>query len=283
MEIIVAKNSGFCFGVKRAVNLAFDAVKIHRKDIYSLGPIIHNPQVVEALAREGVGYINSIDQIEKGVVILRSHGIPSPGLLDDAKSKGLDIIDATCPFVKKAQQYARKLVEEGYQVVIVGDKQHPEVKSIIGHAGGEVIVTEDYESIRDRIRNKKIGLLAQTTQDYGKFSEIIVKCLKEVEEVKVYNTICDATGLRQEETVDLAKKVDLMIVIGGKNSANTNRLATICRETGRGVHLIETEEEIDETWFRDVRRVGITAGASTPIWLIEGVVDRLKNIKNQED
>lgn len=281
MEIIVAKGSGFCFGVKRAVNLAFDAAERYKKDIYSLGPIIHNPQVVEALTREGVEHISSIDQVESGVIILRSHGISSPGLLDDARAKGLDIIDATCPFVKKAQQYARMLVEEGYQVILVGDEKHPEVKSIIGHAGGEIIVTEDYESIHDRIKNNiKIGILAQTTQSYGKFSDIIVKCLKNAEEIKIFNTICDATDLRQKETVELAKMVDLMIVIGGRNSANTARLAAICEDTGREVHLIETEAEIEEVWFKDVKRVGITAGASTPKWLIEGVVDRLKKLKN---
>lgn len=280
MEIIVAEHSGFCFGVQRAVNLAFDAVRRYKKDIYSLGPIIHNPQVVDMLVKEGVGHINSIDQVKNGVVILRSHGISSPGLLDDARSRGLDIIDATCPFVKKAQQYARRLVEDGYQVIIVGDKQHPEVKSIIGHAGGEVIVAEDYISIEGQIKNRKIGILAQTTQSYSKFSDIIVKCLKDVEEVKVFNTICDATGLRQDETVDLAKRVDLMLVIGGRNSANTARLAAISREAGKDVHLIETGEEIDEAWFKDIRRVGITAGASTPKWLIEGVVDRLKKMKN---
>lgn len=280
MEIIVAEHSGFCFGVQRAVDLAFDAVRRYKKDIYSLGPIIHNPQVVDMLVKEGVGHINSIDQVKNGVVILRSHGISSPGLLDDARSRGLDIIDATCPFVKKAQQYARRLVEDGYQVIIVGDKQHPEVKSIIGHAGGEVIVAEDYISIKGRIKNRKIGMLAQTTQSYSKFSDIIVKCLKGVEEVKVFNTICDATGLRQDETVDLAKRVDLMLVIGGRNSANTARLAAISREAGKDVHLIETGEEIDESWFKDIRKVGITAGASTPKWLIEGVVDRLKKMKN---
>lgn len=281
MEIIVAKNSGFCFGVKRAVNLAFDAVKRCKKDVYSLGPIIHNPQVVEALAKEGVRQLNSIDQVKDGVVILRSHGISSSGLLDDARSKGLNIVDATCPFVKKAQQYARRLVEEGYQVILVGDKQHPEVKSIIGHAGGEVIVAEDYDSIRSQIKNKKkIGILAQTTQNYSKFSDIIVKCIKDLEEIKIFNTICDATGLRQEETVDLAKRVDLMLVIGGRNSANTARLAAICQEAGRDVRLIETEEEIEDAWFMDIKKVGVTAGASTPEWLIEGVVDRLKKLKN---
>ncbi|MEK7279726.1 MAG: 4-hydroxy-3-methylbut-2-enyl diphosphate reductase, partial [Nitrospirota bacterium] len=187
------------------------------------------------------------------------------------------------PFVKKAQQYARRLVEEGYQVILVGDEQHPEVKSIIGHAGGDCIVGEDYDSIKDRIKSKKIGILTQTTQNYSKFSDIVVKCLKDAEEVKIYNTICDATGLRQEEAVELARKVDLMLVIGGRNSANTTRLATICRETGRDVRLIETEDEIDDEWFKNIGRVGITAGASTPIWLIEGVVDRLKIIKNQEE
>jgi 4-hydroxy-3-methylbut-2-enyl diphosphate reductase len=282
MEIIVARNSGFCFGVKRAVNLAFNAVRKHKKDIYSLGPIIHNPQVVDALAREGVGQVDSIDKVKEGSLILRSHGITSPEILDDARSRGLNIIDATCPFVKKAQQYARRLVEEGYQVILVGDEQHPEVKSIIGHAGGDCIVGEDYDSIRDRIKSKKIGILTQTTQNYSKFSDIVVKCLKDAEELKIFNTICDATGLRQEEALELARKVDLMIVIGGRNSANTTRLAKICRETGKDVRLIETEDEIDDSWFKNIGRVGVTAGASTPIWLIEGVVDRLKIIKNQE-
>lgn len=281
MEIFVAENAGFCFGVKRAVKMAFDAAEEHDGSVHSLGPLIHNPQVVERLAEKGVQRVDALTEIEEGVVILRSHGVSSPQVIQDAEAQGLHIIDATCPFVTNAQRYAKQLVDEGYQVVMVGDRYHPESQSVLGHAGGEILVTEEFEEIKkmmNKFSKKRIGIISQTTQTYGKFSEIVVKCLQICEEVKVFNTICYATEDRQTEAQGMAEKVEAMVVVGGKNSANTTHLADICREKGIRVYHIETAREIEEEWFSGIQKVGVTAGASTPDWIITEVVEHLKKL-----
>ncbi|MFY9270646.1 MAG: 4-hydroxy-3-methylbut-2-enyl diphosphate reductase [Candidatus Manganitrophaceae bacterium] len=279
MEILIAENAGFCFGVKRAVKMAFDAADGDSEKVYSLGPLIHNPQVVQRLAEKGVRKVEHLDQVGEGVVILRSHGVSSPQVILEAEKKGLQVVDATCPFVTNAQRYAKQLVDEGYQVVMVGDRNHPEAQSVIGHAGGEILVTENFDEIKqliNRFTRKRLGVISQTTQTYGKFSEIVVKCLQICEEVKVFNTICYATEDRQTEAQSLSEKVDLMLVVGGKNSANTTHLADICREKGVQVYHVETALEIDPLWFEGVHRTGVTAGASTPDWVIQEVIDRLR-------
>ena len=281
MEIFVAENAGFCFGVKRAVKMAFDAAEEDDGSVHSLGPLIHNPQVVERLAEKGVQRVDALTEIEEGVVILRSHGVSSPQVIQDAEAQGLHIIDATCPFVTNAQRYAKQLVDEGYQVVMVGDRYHPESQSVLGHAGGEILVTEEFEEIKkmmNKFSKKRIGIISQTTQTYGKFSEIVVKCLQICEEVKVFNTICYATEDRQTEAQGMAEKVEAMVVVGGKNSANTTHLADICREKGIRVYHIETAREIEEEWFSGIQKVGVTAGASTPDWIITEVVEHLKKL-----
>ncbi len=281
MEVFVAENAGFCFGVKRAVKMAFDAAEQYKEDVHSLGPLIHNPQVVERLSQKGVKKVEALDQIEKGVVILRSHGVSSPRVILDAEAQGLHVIDATCPFVTNAQKYAKQLVDEGYQVVMVGDRNHPETKSVIGHSGSEILVTEDFEEIKQALKKypkKRIGIISQTTQTFGRFSEIVVKCLEICEEVKVFNTICYATEDRQTEVQQMAEDVEAMVVVGGKNSANTTHLADICREKGIPTYHIETSREVEDGWFPGMRKVGVAAGASTPDWIIEEVVDRLRKI-----
>ena len=282
MEVFLAENAGFCFGVKRAVKMAFEAAeKYDEGTVHSLGPLIHNPQVVERLAGKGVEKVEALSRIQNGVVILRSHGVSSPQVVEEAEGKGLRVIDATCPFVTNAQKYAKQLVDEGYLVVMVGDRNHPESQSVVGHAGGEILVTEKFEEIKqalNRFTKKRLGIISQTTQTYGKFSEIVVKCLQVCEEVKVFNTICYATEDRQTEAESMAEKVEAMVVVGGKNSANTTHLADICREKGVRVHHIETEQEIQDGWFSGIRKVGVTAGASTPDWIIKEVVDRLEKI-----
>ncbi len=281
MEVVVAENAGFCFGVKRAVKMAFDAAGRHKEDVHSLGPLIHNPQVVERLSEKGVKKVEALDQIEKGVVILRSHGVASPRVVLDAEAQGLHVIDATCPFVTNAQKYAKQLVDEGYQVIMIGDRNHPESKSVIGHSGGEILVTEEFEEIKRALKKypkKRIGIISQTTQTFGRFSEIVVKCLAICEEVKVFNTICYATEDRQTEVQQMAEAVEAMVVVGGRNSANTTHLADICREKEIPTYHIETAYEVEDGWFSGMRRVGVTAGASTPDWIIEEVVERLRKI-----
>ncbi|MFQ5587571.1 MAG: 4-hydroxy-3-methylbut-2-enyl diphosphate reductase [Nitrospiria bacterium] len=281
MEVVLAEHAGYCFGVKRAVKLANDAADSETEHVQSLGPLIHNPQVVNELAEKGVRKVDSLDEIDDGIVIFRSHGVSTPKLMDDALEKGLEVVDATCPFVTNAQRYAKQLVDEGYQVVMVGNRHHPETQSVLGHAGGDILVTESFDEIKsllNRFPKKRLGIISQTTQTYGKFSEIVVQCLKICEEVKIFNTICYATEDRQTTAQALAQKVEAMVVVGGRNSANTTHLAEICASKNIPVYHIETEEEIRPDWFASMASVGVTAGASTPDWIINNVIDSLKRI-----
>ncbi len=283
MEVWVAENAGFCFGVKRAVKMAFDAAVQHEGEVYSLGPLIHNPQVVERLSEKGVKKVEALHEIESGVVILRSHGVSSPAVVQEAERKGLRVVDATCPFVTNAQRYARQLLQEGYQVVMIGDRNHPETRSVVGHSGGEILVTEDFLEIKkalNKFSKKRVGLISQTTQTFERFAQIVVECLKICEEVKVFNTICYATEDSQTEVHKMANQVEAMVVVGGKNSANTTHLADICREKGVPTYHIETSQEIEEGWFSGIQRVGVTAGASTPDWIISEVVECLNHINS---
>jgi len=281
MEVVIAEHAGFCFGVKRAVKMAFDAVGNGAKKVHTLGPLIHNPQVVGRLAEAGAKKVDTLDEIDEGIVILRSHGVSSPQVIADAEAAGLTAIDATCPFVTNAQRFARQLVDEGYQVVMVGDRRHPETLSVVGHAGGEILVTEDFAEIKkwlNRFSKKRVGIISQTTQTFKQFSEIVAQCLQICEEVKVFNTICYATEERQDAAKKIAIDVQTMVVVGGRNSANTNHLADICREEGIPVHHVETADELEEEWFVGIEKAGVTAGASTPDWIIRDVVDRLEKI-----
>jgi len=280
MEVLLAEHAGFCFGVKRAVKLAYDAAG-QEAAVHTLGPLIHNPQVVQQLSEKGVQRVESLSEVAEGTVIFRSHGVSSPKLHEEAAQRGLEVINATCPFVTNAQRYAKQLVNEGYQVVMVGDRNHPETQSVLGHAGGEILVTESFEAIRkllNRFPKKRLGIISQTTQTYAKFSEIVVQCLEICEELKVFNTICYATEDRQTATRSLAEQVEAMVVVGGRNSANTTHLAEICREKGIPVYHIETAVEIGGDWFPGIKTVGVTAGASTPDWIINNVIDFLKRL-----
>jgi 4-hydroxy-3-methylbut-2-enyl diphosphate reductase len=277
MEIIVAKMAGFCFGVKRAIEITFDISKKDRKGVYTLGPIIHNPQVIEKLRSEGVAPIE-VEEIEKGDVkalIIRTHGIPRQ-LYDSISSRGLRIIDATCPFVKKAQHYATLLKEKGYQVVILGDANHPEVKGLVSYAGDDVVVA-DAESPLSGLK-PKVGIIVQTTQPVEALKKLLAHVAEHAKEIMVYNTICNSTALRLRETADMARRVDVMVVVGGKNSANTTQLANLCRSLSVNTHHIETAAEIDQRWFCGARNAGITAGASTPDWIIKEVEKRIRDI-----
>ncbi len=278
MNIILAKRAGFCFGVKRATQLAFEAAG-KDQNTFTLGPIIHSPQVVNKLAEMGVGVAKSLDQIAEGTVIIRSHGVLASEL-DEAYRKKLHVIDATCPFVKKAQEHAKDLSDAGYDLVVVGDVDHPEVQGIVSYATGKVTVAPTGEHLKNHPRMSKVGVIAQTTQSFEHLQGVVTECLKRSREIRIYNTICDATAVRQDEAVEIASNSDCMIVIGGFNSANTCRLAELCREIQPNTHHIETASEIDDTWFQGVATVGITAGASTPKWIIEEVVQRLEQANN---
>lgn len=276
MEIFVAKSSGFCFGVKRAINTANKCATENNGGIYTLGPIIHNPQVVKKLESSHIYAKKSVDEISSGTVIIRSHGAKL-GEYKAAKEKGLNIVDATCPFVKKAQDLVQLLTDEGYAVILVGEKEHPEVKGLVSYGASDIRVVESPEELKDMPRKKKIGIVAQTTVPREKLEAVVSFCLNKASEIKVFNTICNATSIRQEESGELAKKVDLMIIVGGRNSANTRRLAEICRTIQPKTYHIEVADEIDFSWFDGVSKVGITSGASTPDWVVNEVVERISN------
>lgn len=280
MEIIMAKSAGFCFGVKRATQMAFDATQAHDQ-IHSLGPLIHSPQVVEKLEQQGVRVCKRVADIPGGAVVVRSHGITSKEQQHLAE-KSLEVIDATCPFVKKAQEYATHLSEAGYLLVLVGEADHPEVQGIYSYAKGEALVIASATEARSLPNSRKIGIVAQTTQSLENLQEIVSVCLEKAKELRVYNTICDATTVRQNEARKISAAVDLMLVIGGYNSANTTRLATLCEEQQPRTFHIETAEQIEPDWFAEVEKVGITAGASTPSWIIDEVLLQLKKIAENE-
>lgn len=273
MEILLADKSGFCFGVKRAINTAFDAA--HQGRVFCLGPLIHNPQEVERLNRAGVATIEDFSSLKPGdSLIIRSHGVP-PRVLTEASDRELNIIDLTCPFVGKAQRDAGTLKKEGYQVIVVGERKHPEVQSILCYAGDDAIVVEKAEDLEGLAFQSRMGIVAQTTQSHDNFLEIVLKILRHSKELKIYNTICSSTKERQDAARILAAQVDVMLVVGGRNSANTSRLADVCKREGKHTHHIELADEIRHEWLKDANKVGITAGASTPDWVVEGVIKEL--------
>lgn len=274
MKIVLGESAGFCFGVKRATNMAFAATEQHRPRICSLGPIIHSPQLVKRLEEQGVEVVRRVEDIHGGAVIIRSHGVTAEEM-EEIYARRFEVVDATCPFVKKAQEYAGLLSHEGYTLVLVGEREHPEVRGIVSYArDGEVYVVSGRAEAEELPSRKRIGVVAQTTQSYDNLREVIDVCLGKSQELRVYNTICDATSVRQDEARAIAGRVDLMLVIGGFNSANTTRLAHICRDIQPRTHHIETAGEIEPEWFEGVNAVGITAGASTPQWIIDEVVQK---------
>jgi len=280
MKIILAKRAGFCFGVKRATQMAFEAAAMDKKT-YTLGPIIHSPQVVQKLEELGVKVLKSLESMDSGTIIIRSHGVAA-GETDEAVQKQLEIVDATCPFVKKAQEHVKSLSESGYGVVVVGDADHPEVQGIVSYGGDKVFVVGSGEEVRKLPKMQKIGVVAQTTQSFENLKNVVSECLQRGGEIRVFNTICDATAVRQEEAKELACQVDCMLVVGGFNSANTRRLAEVCAEIQPRTHHIETAAEIDSAWFAGVERVGVTAGASTPKWIIDEVVARIEELNKSD-
>jgi len=270
VKVTVARHAGICYGVERALKLADEAAATGRT-VHTLGPLIHNPQAVEALRARGVAVAGCLEEADDGILVIRSHGV-DPAIIEAASEKGLDVVDATCPFVSSAQQAAAKLKTDGYTVVIVGEADHPEVEGIVAHTGGDALVVEEVSDIPERLPSKRVGIVVQTTQSLERLNEVVAALLPRVSELKVHNTICSATGKNQRSAEELARSVDAMVVVGGHNSGNTSRLAEICRAVNERVHLVETADELDPAWFRGVHTVGVTAGASTPDEQMAGVV-----------
>ncbi len=274
MEVTVAKSAGFCFGVKRAVDMVYQEAEQGRK-VYTLGPIIHNEQVVEDLASKGVEVIEAPSDLEKlqgSTVIIRSHGI-SQEVFRQLEQYDVKIVDATCPFVSKIHRIVQEKSQEGYQIVIVGNKSHPEVEGIQGWCENHATVIETIEEAEkfQPLEGKKLCVVSQTTFNYKKFKDIVDIFEKKSYYINVMNTICNATEERQTEAGAIARQSDAMLVIGGKHSSNTQKLYEICSKECPNTYFIQTLDDLDLEQFQSFRSVGITAGASTPNNIIKEV------------
>lgn len=274
MQIHLAEHRGFCYGVKRAIETVERCID-SGGTAHTLGPIIHNPQMVSELAKKGVSPAKDLDEIAEGTVIIRSHGV-GPQIYQDAEAKNLTVVDATCPHVKKAQQAAYELMKEGYPVIIIGERNHPEVKSIVSWTHEQAVIVESIEDAEHLPFQQRLGVVAQTTFSGELFEQILAIVKQKCTDIQVKRTICTATDLRQQAAAALAVKMDSMVIIGGKNSANTARLAEVCRQSGCLVYHVETAEELKPEWFSNAVHVGVSAGASTPEWIIEEVVHRME-------
>jgi 4-hydroxy-3-methylbut-2-enyl diphosphate reductase len=276
LRIIVSKGTGFCSGVKGAIKIALAAATHSDRGIYSLGPLIHNPQVVEKLKEVGVRPLARLTGTD-GLLVIRSHGV-SPATVREAKRCGYEIIDATCPFVRKAQENAKRLYKMGYEVVIVGEKRHPEVKGIRGCVPGRSRVVENATQAKGLKFGRRVGIIAQTTIPVDTFASVVSQVARDTREILVFNTICSETSRRQERARTLAGEVDVLLVVGGRNSANTSRLKSLCRSICRHTHHLETADEVDTRWFKPGSTVGIVTGTSTPKWLVRSVVAKLRKL-----
>ena len=276
MEIILAKSAGFCFGVQRAVDMAYE--QAGHREVYTFGPIIHNEEVIEDLKSKGVNIIEDLDELEGKAdctVVIRSHGVEKK-VYDDLNSRGIHVVDATCPFVKKIHNIVKNDSEAGRVIIIVGDPNHQEVKGIVGWCSGEVHVVDSEEGALSLIdvlsdESREISVVSQTTFNLNKFNNIVDIIRNKLYNVNVYETICNATAVRQKEAKEIASRVDAMIVIGGRNSSNTQKLYDISKKECENTYYIQTLVDLDLTTFESVSRVGITAGASTPNYIIKEV------------
>lgn len=278
-RIVLAEVAGFCFGVRRAVEITEKTRREQSGRLTTLGPLIHNQQVISKMREAGIENASELGEISGGTVVLSAHGV-SPIVLHQARAQGLQVVDVTCPFVTKVHQKAKQLFEQGYQILLVGDQGHTEVKGIVGAVealGGTVTVVSTPEEIRQLPLSKKVGILSQTTQRGVNFGAIVAEVCQRAQDVRAINTICGATDELQDAAARLAHEVDVVIVIGGKQSANTRRLRQRCEEEGVPAYHIETAGEIEESWLEGKKVIGLTAGASTPDWIIEEVARYLND------
>ncbi len=308
LELRVADNAGACYGVKRAIEMAHEAAgkaagrsggkgagetaqaddapqacdapeapAAHPAPVHTLGPLIHNPRVVEALARDGVEVAGTIEEAGSGILVLRSHGT-APALVERARAHGFHVVDATCPYVSKVQEQARRLAEEGYAVLIIGEPGHAEVESIRAWGGDAVCAVCDSANALPEKLPARLGVVVQTTQSEERVESVLGAVRARVDELRVEKTVCRATVQRQKAAAALARESDVMLVVGGHNSGNTTRLAeTAARHCAR-VHHIEAPDEVEASWFSEGDMVGVTAGASTPQEQIDEVLERLRGL-----
>ena len=281
MKVKVAETAGFCFGVKRAVDKVYELIGTEQKPIYTLGPIIHNEQVVGDLQEKGVEVIDTLEELKTkrdADVEIRYHGV-GKDVYDILKENGVEIVDATCPYVKKIHRIVEKQTAEGRRVLIVGSEDHPEVQGIKGWGDERTKVIENMDDFRrlELPEDEKLCIVSQTTFNYKKFQDIVEKISKTRYDITVLNTICNATQERQVEAMRIASQVDVMLVIGGKHSSNTQKLYDICRKECKNTYYIQTLGDFNPECISSVRSVGITAGASTPNNIIEEVHTKCQN------
>ena len=272
MEINLAKNYGFCFGVKRAIDIAEES-----KNATTMGPLIHNNEEINRLKKNfDVTTAHSMDEIgDAQKVIIRTHGIVKDDLAK-LESSNKEIIDATCPFVTKPQEIVEKMSKEKYKIIIFGDENHPEVKGVKSYAVNEPVVVLHVDELKNVPLGPKIAIVSQTTKKYVEFMAIVNYLVERVSEVRVFNTICNATFENQDAARELSLKSDIMIVIGGKNSSNTKQLLNISEENCKDCYLVENEKELENSWFEGKQKCGVTAGASTPGWIIEKIITKIR-------
>ena len=278
MKVKIAKEAGFCFGVKRAMKMAWDELELN-SDIYALGPLIHNKQAVQKYEDKGLVTVDNINDIPNSKsIIIRSHGV-SRDIYDKAKFNNLNIIDTTCPFVKKIHNIVKESYENGFKIIIIGDKNHPEVIGINGWCENSALIIKSVEDLNglNLDNNSKYCVVSQTTLNVESYNKIVDMLSKELDNISFYNTICSATKTRQQAAKELSIDVDCMIVIGGKHSSNTQKLVNICK-VQVPTFAIETKEDLDIDKLNKFNIIGVTAGASTPNWIIEDVISFIESL-----
>lgn len=281
LQVKLAKTAGFCWGVKRAMDIVMDVSEKVKGTLYTYGPLIHNPQVIEMLESKNIKVLKDLEETDSNNLVIRTHGI-TPDKRIEIKKRGFAINDATCPLVMKVQSIIKRHAKKKYSTIIVGDKKHAEVEGLLGFAEGRGNVIENLNEVDELPPMKNVCVVAQTTFDNGLYENITTRILNRYPNAEVFKTTCDATNERQTEVINLAKTVDAMIVVGGKNSANTTRLAKISKTSGTPTFLIETEKDIDEKQLNGFQSIGVTAGASTPNWMISRVIEKVESIKKRK-
>jgi 4-hydroxy-3-methylbut-2-enyl diphosphate reductase len=276
VEVLLARENGFCFGVKKAVELTEAAAESGRP-VFNLGQVVHNPRISERLAARGVKVIADPAEAESGIVVIRAHGVP-PAVRASIEEHGLECIDATCSLVLRAQRFTKQLADEGYKVVILGTPEHPEVTGLVGFAGTDYTIVETKDEWERLPKMKRAGVVSQSTQPPWAFKELVSHISEIAQETKVFNTVCPVTVKRQHAASELAEQVNTIIVVGGKNSANTRELVNLAKMQGRNAYHIEHADELRSEWVRGEARVGLIGGCSTPMDTLLEVKERAEKL-----
>ena len=272
MEVLLARENGFCFGVKKAVELT-EAAAGSGKPVFNLGQVVHNPKISERLAARGVTVITDPAEAASGIVVIRAHGVP-PAMRASIEEHGLECIDATCSLVLRAQRFTKQLADEGYRVIILGTPEHPEVVGLVGFAGTDYTIVETKDEWERLPKMKKAGVVSQSTQPPWAFKELVGHVAEISQELKVFNTVCPVTIKRQNAATELAGETDVIVVVGGKNSANTRELVNLARMQGKVAYHIEHSTELEPSWLTGKERVGLIGGCSTPMETLLEVKER---------